>query len=191
MPLDSEQPTLAENYDNFSRSWNIVIPPNDEYFGEQWNFQTLDNHADINVQDGWKRYLDRTSQGQSGNEIIVAIIDSGVNFHHPDLIDSMWRNPDEIPGNNKDDDNNGYIDDVYGWDFTGEDSNAKKNLGYGKNEPMDTDGHGTFCAGIVASKPNGGGKLGAGIAGFTNGKVSLLFLNSIGESWNVTYYPML
>ena len=86
---------MAENYDNFSRSWNAVIPPNDEYFGEQWNFQTLDNHADINVQDGWKRYLDRTSQGQSGNEIIVAIIDSGVNFLHPDLIDSMWTNPGE------------------------------------------------------------------------------------------------
>ena len=176
---------MAENYANFSRFWNTAIPPNDEYFGEQWNFQTLGNHADINVQKGWERYLDRTSDGQYGNDVIVAIIDSGVNFNHPDLKDSMWKNPGESghfnethskSNNGIDDDGNELIDDVYGWDFTEED---KKNEGYEPNQPMDTHGHGTFCAGIVASKPNGGGKLGAGVAGYTNGKVSLLFLDSM------------
>ena len=186
MLLDPEQLNLTEDYANFSRAWNTAMPPNDEYFGEQWNFQTLSNQADINVREGWERYLDRTSQGQSGNEIIVAIIDSGVNFHHPDLKDSIWKNPGEDGyfnethskcNNGIDDDNNGLIDDVHGWDFTGE---AKEYIGYKPNEPMDTHGHGTFCAGIVASKPNGGGNLGAGVAGYTNGKVSLLFPNFMG-----------
>ena len=184
MLLDPNQPTLAKDNLNFLRSWNDAMLPNDDYFDEQWEFKTS---SPINVVEGWKVYLDKTSDGQNGNDVIVAIIDSGVDFNHPDLKDSIWKNPGESghfndthskSNNGIDDDGNGYIDDVHGWDFTGEDKTNPG--GYGPNEPMDTNGHGTFCAGIVASKPNGGGKLGAGVAGYTDGKVSMFFLNSFG-----------
>jgi len=57
---------------------------------------------------------------QKGDTIIVAVVDSGVDIAHEDLDDKIWKNEDEIPGNNKDDDENGYIDDVYGWNFLGD-----------------------------------------------------------------------
>ena len=57
---------------------------------------------------------------QKGDTIIVAVVDSGVDVAHEDLDDKVWKNQDEIPGNNIDDDENGYIDDVYGWNFLGD-----------------------------------------------------------------------
>ena len=58
-------------------------------------------------------------KGRKSVPVIVAVIDGGVDYKHEDLKDIMWHNPGEIPGNNKDDDNNGYIDDIYGWNFIG------------------------------------------------------------------------
>ena len=58
-------------------------------------------------------------KGKKGKEVIVAVIDSGVDYEHEDLDDVMWVNVDEIPGNGKDDDNNGYVDDIHGWNFLG------------------------------------------------------------------------
>ncbi|MEQ8703643.1 MAG: S8 family serine peptidase [Phaeodactylibacter sp.] len=58
-------------------------------------------------------------KGKKGKEVVVAVIDSGVDYEHEDLDDVMWVNVDEIPDNGKDDDNNGYVDDVYGWNFLG------------------------------------------------------------------------
>jgi subtilisin family serine protease len=58
-------------------------------------------------------------KGKKGEPVIVAVLDSGVDFDHEDLKDVMWVNLDEIPGNGKDDDNNGYIDDIHGWNFIG------------------------------------------------------------------------
>lgn len=58
-------------------------------------------------------------QGKTGVPVIVAVLDGGVDYMHEDLKDIMWKNPKEIPGNNIDDDRNGYIDDVYGWNFLG------------------------------------------------------------------------
>ena len=57
--------------------------------------------------------------GKTGKTIIVGVIDSGIDIEHEDLKDVVWINEDEIPGNGKDDDNNGYVDDVYGWNFLG------------------------------------------------------------------------
>lgn len=84
----------------------------------------------------------------SSDDVVVAIIDSGINWHHPNLSpDQLWKNADEIPANGIDDDQNGFIDDLIGWNFV-----AHNNL------PLDGDGHGTFVAGIIASESAGEGE---------------------------------
>lgn len=77
------------------------------------------------------------------NEAVVAIFDTGTDLSHEDLRDNLWVNPGEIAGNNIDDDNNGYIDDVYGWDFYSDD-----------NDPSDVYGHGSHVAGTIGAKGN-------------------------------------
>ena len=71
-------------------------------------------NAGIGYQEAVNMMKDKKPQS-----IIVAIADAGVDIYHPDLINSLWKNPLEIEGNKIDDDNNGYIDDVYGWNFIG------------------------------------------------------------------------
>ena len=80
----------------------------------------------------------------------IAVIDTGVDYLHPDLQANVWTNPDEIAGNGIDDDYNGYIDDIHGYDFYDEDS-----------DPMDTNNHGTHVAGTIAGVANNG----QGVAG--------------------------
>ncbi|MEY4668844.1 MAG: hypothetical protein RL518_1543 [Pseudomonadota bacterium] len=99
---------------------------------------------------------------------VVAIIDTGIDYNHPDLVDNIATNSREIPNNGVDDDANGFIDDYYGYDFTNNDSN-----------PMDDHYHGTHCAGTVGAKGNNG----KGVAG-VNWTVKLLpvkVLNSYGS----------
>ncbi|MCS7308000.1 MAG: S8 family serine peptidase, partial [Aquificaceae bacterium] len=104
--------------------------PNDPRFNELWGMYK------ILAPQAWN-----TSTGSS--QVIVAVLDTGVDYNHPDLRDNMWRNPGEVCGDNIDNDNNGYRDDCYGIDVISNDSN-----------PMDEDGHGTHVAGIIGAVGN-------------------------------------
>ncbi len=96
---------------------------------------------------------------------VVAIIDSGLDWQHPDIDRRrLWRNPGEIPDNGIDDDGNGYVDDVIGWNFVDD-----------NNLPWDQDGHGTFVAGIIAAATGNG----YGIAGI-NPDARLMILKALG-----------
>ena len=79
-------------------------------------------------------------QGYTGQDVVVAVIDTGVDYTHPELQGNLWTNSKEIAGNGLDDDGNGFVDDVNGWDFVS-----------GDNDPQDQDGHGTLSAGIIAA----------------------------------------
>ena len=99
-----------------------------------------------NIPHGWT--VNGKAPGGSP-DVVVAVIDTGVDYNHLDLRNNIWINTAEIADNGKDDDGNGYIDDVYGWDCVGNDNN-----------PMDDNGHGTHVAGIIAAENNKEGGIG-------------------------------
>jgi subtilisin family serine protease len=97
---------------------------------------------DINLINAW-------SVTQGKEDIIVAVLDTGININHPDLRDSIWINSGEIPGNGMDDDGNGYVDDINGWDFFRNDNSVY--------DRWDGENHGTHIAGTIAAALNGYG----------------------------------
>ncbi len=103
----------------------------------------------MEVQDGWKSLTKDGKEAGGSSDVIVAVIDTGVDYNHVDLRNNIWHNPGEIPDNGIDDDGNGYVDDVYGWNCVGD-----------NNNPMDDNGHGTHVAGIVAAENNKIGTVG-------------------------------
>jgi subtilisin family serine protease len=107
--------------------------------GEQWPLQ---GDEPMGIDSAWRQ--------TTGADVTVAIVDSGIDLGHPDLAPNLWTNPGEIPGNGVDDDGNGYVDDVHGYDFVDRDGT-----------PQDANGHGTHVAGIVGAR----GANGIGIAG--------------------------
>lgn len=117
--------------------------------------------ADIEAEKAWG--LSRGSK-----KVVVAVIDTGIDYNHPDLKKNIWINEKEVPGNNTDDDGNGYVDDYYGW-------NAQRDNG----NPMDGNSHGTHCAGTIGAEHNNG----IGVAGVMS-EVSLMpvkFLSDEGS----------
>ena len=125
------------------------VIPNDPEYPEQWSLPVM------RLPQAWAI--------EKGNtDVVIAIIDSGIDYTHNDLSPKIWRNPREVPENGLDDDGNGYIDDIYGWDFTDAPNlQAEGDYLEGDNEPIDESGHGTHVAGIAGAMPNNG----IGIAG--------------------------
>ncbi len=128
---------------NYLRRETVAV--DDSLYGEQWSLAEI----------GWQ-------QGGEMGEVIVAVIDSGIDYEHPDLAGQLWANSAEMEGRaGVDDDGNGYIDDRFGWDFT----DAPGTSGEGDflqrdADPRDESGHGTHVAGIIAAAANGRGMVG-------------------------------
>ena len=148
--------------------------PNDADFEKLWGLHNA-NDADIDAPEAW----DLSTGGAS---TVVGVIDTGVDYNHPDLKDNMWVNPGEVAGDKLDNDGNGYVDDIHGYDFVNNDA-----------DPMDDHGHGTHVAGTIG----GVGNNGAGMTGVNwNAQImGLKFLAADGygtsaDAIEALYYTM-
>ncbi len=164
LSVDEAIALYSENPDVLSAEPNhrieLMSIPDDPGFSFQWGLLNAGNPgADIRAVSAWN-----ISTGSSG--VLIAIPDTGVDISHPDLTSNIWSNSREIPGNGLDDDGNGYINDVNGWDFVNNDSS-----------PVDDNGHGTHVAGIAGAVGNNG----LGISGVM-WNTRLLPLKVIGAS---------
>ncbi len=149
VPAQSDIETIAREYQNdphveyaqpdYTMETNMV--PNDPYYSSygSWgqNYDDLWGLKKIQAEQAWD-----ITQGEG---IVVAVVDTGLDYNHPDIAANVWTNPGEIPNNNIDDDGNGKVDDVRGWDFANNDNN-----------PMDGFGHGTHVSGTIAAVGNNG-----------------------------------
>jgi len=154
---------------NYIRRAMAISPPNDPFFTNQWPFQNTGQsvkdtpgteNADIDALEAWETTTDCSN-------VIIAIIDSGIDLNHPDIKNNLWTNPGEIAGNGIDDDQNGYIDDLHGWNFVDD-----------NNDVSDSNDHGTHVAGVIAAQGNNS----IGITGVCwSAKLMILkFLNTSG-----------
>lgn len=151
-----------------SKGPDPLTTTNDPFFSLQWHYKNTGQSggtsgADIALEQGWS-----IEQGKSN--VIVAIIDGGIDIRHPDLAGALWVNSDEIPGNGRDDDANGYVDDVHGYGFGDNTGTIYPNF------------HGTHVAGTIGAITNNGvGVSGiAGGSGTANG-VRLMSCAGFGE----------
>ena len=137
---------------------SAVRTPDDPRFSEMWGLRNTGQSggvpgADIDATAAWE-----VTTGS--DDVVVAIIDTGTDYTHPDLAANIYANPGETAGNAIDDDGNGFIDDVRGWDFVNHD-----------NDPMDDEGHGTHVAGTIGAVGNNG-------------------IGVVGVAWTVRLMPL-
>ncbi|MCB1070697.1 MAG: S8 family serine peptidase [Kiritimatiellae bacterium] len=137
--------------------------PNDTSFGNLWGLNNTGQNGgtadiDIDAPEMWDLTTGNTNT-------IVGVIDTGIDYEHPDLTANIWINPGETASDGIDNDGNGLVDDIRGWDFANDD-----------NDPMDGDGHGTHCSGTIG----GVGNNGAGVAG-VNWVVRLMALKFLSD----------
>lgn len=139
---------VLETFDEVSVSEPVVerringVPVsaiNDTKYPDQWY---LDG---ANVKQAWASLEAEGLPAGGSSDVVVAVIDSGVDYTHPDLLNNMWVNPGEIPNNGIDDDGNGFVDDVHGVDVLSEPINHN-------GDPQDVHGHGTHVAGVIAAE---------------------------------------
>ncbi|MBD3251230.1 S8 family serine peptidase [Candidatus Uhrbacteria bacterium] len=151
--------------------------PNDPYYDEQWYL------TKIGMEEAWEETTGSPS-------VVVAVIDTGIDIYHEDLAQNMWSNTGEIPGNQLDDDQNGFIDDVQGWNFVLQNNDVRP---WGDALTDEALIHGTLVASIIAARGNNG----LGIAGISwEAKImSLVALNEEGvgdtaDVANAVYYAV-
>lgn len=137
---------------------------NDPSFGQLWGLSNTGQSgglrdADIDAPEAW----DITTGSRS---VVVAVIDTGIDYTHRDLAANAWRNPGEVAGDGLDNDGNGFVDDVYGWDFANNDA-----------DPLDDQGHGTHVAGTIGAVGNNG----TGVVG-VSWNVSIIGLKFLGAN---------
>ena len=150
-PQAKEKQKLKEIVSQYKKDPNIeatefnyiahtTAVPNDPYYSSTGSWgQTYPDLWGLK-----KIQMERAWDVATGSaQVTVAVIDTGVDYNHPDISSNIWTNPDEIPANNIDDDLNGFVDDTKGWDFYNND-----------NDPMDDNGHGTHVAGTIGAIGN-------------------------------------
>ena len=153
-------------YAEYNYRLYATILPNDARFGELWGLHNTGQStgtpdADIDAELAWD-----TTTGSA--DIVVGVIDTGIDYNHEDLAANMWVNPGEIAGNGVDDDGNGYIDDVHGI-----------NAITGTGDPMDDNDHGSHCAGTIGAV--GGNGIGVAGVNWTVSLVGMKFLSAAGS----------
>ena len=129
--------------------WETMVVSDYKVSDNEYNYSSV-QYGDMDVKNAWNEVKSSTGDAP-GAGTVVAVIDTGVDYNHVDLKKNMWKNSGEIPDNGVDDDGNGYVDDVYGYNFVAN-----------NGDPMDDMGHGTHVAGIIGMSNNKKG--GVGIA---------------------------
>jgi subtilisin-like proprotein convertase family protein len=156
---------------NFYQDWQTFFTPNDPVFPEQWHLNNTGQHgtpnADVDAPEAWN-----VVQGGSPT-VIIAVVDTGMEYTHPDLAPNLAINTGEIANNGIDDDGNGYIDDRNGWDFTSND-NTPTATGVGND-------HATAVAGVAAAR----GENNLGVAGIAY-KSRILPVRIFGDTGGAT-----